>query len=161
VRKYRAQCQSIELLLQAAEWRLDAAPQVARCFFLQLLKPNRETRAVEYEVYVEHLEVEVGELGKLIAQESFYLLLESARGYQQLFSKYKRACVGPSTIGLNAQGRCIVWLHPDLSAFHPATNALFTEVAIITAIIEEVSRRSEPICQGMLGRVSEEVRRRQ
>ncbi len=34
VRKYRAQCQSIELLLQAAEWRLDVIPQVARCFFL-------------------------------------------------------------------------------------------------------------------------------
>ncbi len=116
---------------------------------------------MEYEVYVEHLEVEVEELRKLIAQESFYLLVESAKGYHQLFSKYKRACVGPSTIGLNAQGRCMVWLHPDLSSFHPANNALFTETGIISAIIEEVRKRSEPICQGMLGRMVEEVRRKQ
>lgn len=55
------------------------------------------------------MEVAVDGLGKLIAQESLYLLLEAARGYQLLFSKFKRASVGGKTIGLNKQGKCVVW----------------------------------------------------
>jgi hypothetical protein len=58
-------------------------------------------------------------LGKLIAQESFYLLREAARGYLELFSKFEKAAVNSKTIGLNSQGRCVVWLHDDLSSFLP------------------------------------------
>lgn len=76
---------------------------------MELLKPSRERRGVEYEVWVEHMEVGVSGLGTLIAPESLYLLLDAARGYQLLFSKFKRASVGGRTIGLNKQGKCVVW----------------------------------------------------
>jgi hypothetical protein len=76
---------------------------------VELLKPTRERRGVEYEVWVEHMEVGLDGLAKLIAPESLYLLLEATKGYQVLFSKFKRASVGGKTVGLNKMGKCVVW----------------------------------------------------
>jgi hypothetical protein len=103
----------------------------------------------------------LGDMSKLIVQESFYLLLESARGYHHLFSKFKRVSVGPTTIGLNAQGRCIVWMNSELSCFQPPLNYLASEVDIIVAIIEAVQERSEPLCQGVLKKLIADTHRKQ
>ena len=73
---------------------------------------------------MEHIQMTLGEMRKLIAQESFYLLIQSAKGYQHLISKFKKAIVTPKTIGLNAQGRCIVWHNSELNAFLPPLDAI-------------------------------------
>lgn len=76
------------------------------------------------EVFVEHMEVTIKEVQKLIIKECLYLVRESVKGYADLFSKFHRVSVNAESFGLNCQGQCIVWLDHDLSSYQPSFDAL-------------------------------------
>lgn len=74
-------------------------------------------------------------MNRLIIQECLYLMTEAAKGYSQLISKFKRVSVSSSTIGLNSQGQCIVWLNQDLCALGAGELPLTSETDIVIRII--------------------------
>lgn len=110
--------------MKICEWRYDAIPSVAHCYYIKLSRPGKDSRVMECEVFIEHMEVSMREVQKLIIKECLYLARESAKGYAELFSKFQRVTVNPESFGLNAQGQCIVWLDEDLSSHRPSFDAL-------------------------------------
>lgn len=74
-------------------------------------------------------------MNRLIIQECLYLMTEAAKGYSQLISKFRRVSVSSSTIGLNSQGQCIVWLNQDLCALGAGELPLTSETDIVIRII--------------------------
>lgn len=112
---------------------------------------------MECEVFIEHIEVTMKEVHKLIIKECLYLARESTKGYAQLFSKFQRVTVNTESFGLNGQGQCIVWLDEDLSSTRPPFDALHSETEILLQILSIIQERSESASFQILGKIKNHI----
>jgi hypothetical protein len=130
---------------------------VAHCYYIKLARPGKENRVVECEVFIEHMELAVREVQRLIIKECLYLARESAKGYAHLFSKFQRVSVNAESFGFNSQGQCIVWLQQDLSSSRPSFDALESETDVLSRIISTIQERSESASSEILGKIKNHI----
>jgi hypothetical protein len=75
IRRYRVETDKIDRLLQIAEWRHEVGAPVVGCVYLGLLSPVATWRKVNTELYLDHIEVPLSKLKKLLLHEAMYLML--------------------------------------------------------------------------------------
>ena len=99
------------------------------------------------------MEVTLGHLQRVMAGEAVYLLTEAIRGYRVLWDKFKAVSVNADTIGLDTQGKCLVWLNRALEKLSPESTFLVKPTEIIREVLTQVRERSEPSCNAFLGKI--------
>jgi hypothetical protein len=70
--------------MQTCEWRHSQTASVVHCLYLELLSPPSYSKKIEIEVYIEHIEVTLSHLKKLILHEALYLIIEAVKAYKLL-----------------------------------------------------------------------------
>ena len=115
IRKYAVSYSHHKDWLQLCEWRYNAPSSVCKCYFVNLLPSNPENSQRMKEVYVQHMEMTLTEMRKVSSPEAVYLLSEGLKGYKAILQKVGRVEVSPGGMGIDKEGKCIVWLSDNLS----------------------------------------------
>jgi hypothetical protein len=59
---------------------------------VELLSPGA-SKQLSIDLYVEHMEVNLGELSHLLLSEAIYIIMESIKGYEALLDRYRKVSV--------------------------------------------------------------------
>ena len=66
------------------------------------------------EIHIEHMEVLLKDINRLITSEALYFLVKTLRGVSELIERFHKLSINSETIGLNSEGECKVWLNRQL-----------------------------------------------
>ena len=62
------------------------------------------------DVYLQHMELTLKQMRKFNTPEAMYMLSEGLQGYRVLLERMGRVKVEPGGIGINREGKVMVWL---------------------------------------------------